>query len=86
MDTLEIPSSCRNFKNYKKVVVKKLLTARRTNSAEKKYKKCVQNSKNRIQNIRQKLKDEQHHLNVYNKYVENEQEKTKRLKDAVDCM
>ena len=37
MDTLEIPSSCRNFKNYKKVVVKKLLTARRTNSAEKKY-------------------------------------------------
>ena len=49
MDTLEIPSSCRNFKNYKKVVVKKLLTARRTNSAEKKYKKCVQNSKYKIQ-------------------------------------
>ena len=26
MDTLEIPGSCRGFKNYKKVVVKKLLT------------------------------------------------------------
>ena len=86
MDTLEIPSSCRNFKNYKKVVVKKLLTARRTNSAEKKYKKCVQNSKYKIHNQKIKLKIEQGELNVYERYVEKEQEKTKRLKDAVDCM
>ena len=86
MDTLEIPSSCRNFKNYKKVVVKKMLSARRTNSTEKQYKKSIQNSKDRIKNIRQKLKDEQGELNVYKKYVEREQEKTKRLKDAVDCM
>ena len=86
MDTLEIPSSCRNFKNYKKVVVKKLLTARRTNSAEKKYKKCVQNSKDKIHRQKIKLKIEQGELNVYKRYVEKEQEKTKRLKDAVDCM
>jgi len=86
MYTLEIPSSCRNFKNYKKVVVKKLLTARRTNSAEKKYKKFVQNSKYKIHNQKIKLKIEQGELNVYKRYVEKEQEKTKRLKDAVDCM
>ena len=86
MDTLEIPNSCRNFKNYKKVVVKKLLTARRTNSAEKKYERCVQNSKYKIHNQKIKLKIEQGELNVYKRYVEREQEKTKRLKDAVDCM
>jgi len=86
MDTLEIPSSCRNFKNYKKVVVKKMLSARRTNSTEKKYKRCVQNSKDKIKNQQIKLKIEQGELNVYEKYVKKEQEKTKRLKDAVDCM
>ena len=86
MDTLEIPSSCRNFKNYKKVVVKKMLSARRTNSTEKQYKKSVQNSKDRIKIQRMKLKIEQGKLDLYKRFVEKEQEKTKRLKDAVDCM
>ena len=86
MDTLEIPSSCRNFKNYKKVVVKKMLTARKDNRVEKQYKKRIRNTQNRIKNQRMKLRIEQGELNVYKKYVEREQEKTKRLKDAVDCM
>ena len=86
MDTLEIPSSCRNFKNYKKVVVKKLLTARRTNSTEKQYKKSIQNLKDKMKNQRMKLKIEQGELNVYKRFVQKEQGKTKRLKDAVDCM
>ena len=38
IDTLDIPSSCRGFKNYKKVIIKKLLTRNKNSAILKKYK------------------------------------------------
>ena len=85
-NTLEIPSSCKGFKNYKKVVVKKMLTARKGNRVEKQYNKRIINTKYRMGILRQRMRNEKNELTLFKGYVEKEKEKTKRLQDAADCM
>ena len=90
MDTLEIPGSCRGFKNYKKVVVKKLLTPIKQNITsykcyrEKNWRMCdSSNPKIENKNLKEnRHKYEEHTLSC----IKEREQKLKRFQDAIDCM
>ena len=86
MDTLEIPSSCRNFKNYKKVVVKKLLTKSKKDKTIQIYERRIKETKDRIQDFKEYIKEKEADISSYSECAEKGRQKIKRLKDAVDCM
>jgi len=86
INTLEIPCSCRGFKNYKKVVVKKLLTKSRKDGDRKTYERRIKETNDRIKTLRERIKDEQKGITLYNGYLEKEKEKDKRFQEAIDCM
>ena len=86
MDTLEIPSSCRNFKNYKKVVVKKLLTKSKKDKTIQIYERRIKETNDRIQDFKEYIKEKEADISSYSECVEKGRQKINRLKEAIDCM
>ena len=86
MDTLEIPSSCRNFKNYKKVVVKKLLTKSKKDKTIQIYELRIKETKDRIQDFKEYIKEKEADISSYSECAEKGRQKINRLKEAIDCM
>jgi len=52
-----------------------MLTARKGNGVEKQYNKRIINTKYRMGILRQKMRNEQNELNLYEEHVEKEKEK-----------
>mgnify|MGYP003683039169 FL=1 len=86
MDTLEIPSSCRNFKNYKKVVVKKLLTKSKKDKTVEIYDRRIKETKDRIHDFKEYIKEKEADISSYSECAEKGRQKINRLKEAIDCM
>ena len=86
IDTLEIPGSCRGFNNYKKVVVKKLLTKSKKDKTVQMYELRIKDTKDRIEKFKEYIKGEEDNISSYSECAEKGRQTVIRLKEAIDCM
>lgn len=84
--TLEIPASCRGFKNYKKIVIKKLHTKQKNSKKSKKLSNVEIKHKQSIESYKQHIKYCEKQLEITKQLAEEEKLKLKRLEDAIDSM
>ena len=86
IDTLDIPSSCRGFKNYKKVIIKKLYTHNKKSRLSNKFIRDKQSSERNIVNLKRRIAYSQAQYNIANENIEKEKNKSERLKIALESM
>ena len=84
--TLELPSSCRNFKNMKKQVIKKLFTQIKNNNSIKKDKYLLQRMNNKIMFLESDLRKAKLEKNKIEKAIKREENKLLKLKMSVDSI
>ena len=83
IDTLEIPGSCKGFKNYKKVIIKKLYTKQKNNNKYKKYINEEKKYKQSIEMYKEQIKYSQEQIKISKQLAEKEKDKLKRLEEAI---
>ena len=83
IDTLEPPKSCRNFKCYKKMIIKKLLTQNKKDNVVHKNTTKKRRTLKTIEKIEQRLLYEKAKIETFDKNIKCETEKTNKLKEAL---
>jgi hypothetical protein len=86
LSTLELPSSCRNFKNMKKQVIKKLFTQSKNNSSIKKEKYILQRMNNKIMFLESDLRKAKLEKSKIEKGIKRGENKLLKLKMSVDSI
>ena len=86
INTLEIPGSCRGYKNYKKVIIKKLYTKQKNSNNHKRYVNEEIRHKESIESYKRQIKYCEKQIKISKILAEKEKEKLKRLEDAIDSM
>ena len=93
IDTLDIPSSCRGFKNYKKVIIKKLLTRNKNYVILKKYKRDkyrknieINRALNNIEYYKRSIKEKEESLISIDENIKKENKKSDKLEIALDSI
>ena len=86
INTLEIPGSCRGYKNYKKVIIKKLYTKQKNSKNHKKYTNEEIKLNKSIETYKQQIEYCKKQIEMSKKLSEEEKLKLKRLEDAIESM
>ena len=85
-ESLEMPESCRNYKNYKKMVVKKLYTKYKKEKEEEKYIKENKKFSREEELLKHKLELLKHKKKLNDLKILKTKRKMNRIKDAVDSV
>ena len=86
IDTLEIPGSCKGFKNYKKIIIKKLYTKQKNSKKSKKLSNDEIKYKQSIESYKRQIKYCEQQIMISKQLAEEEKLKLKRLEDAIDSI
>ena len=86
INTLEIPGSCRGYKNYKKVIIKKLYTKQKNSKKSNKLSNDEIRHKESIESYKRQIKYCEQQIEISKQLAEEEKLKMKRLEDAIDSM
>ena len=72
-----------DFKNYKKVIIKKLYTKQKNNNKYKKYINEGKKYKQSIEMYKEQIKYSQEQIKISKQLAEKEKDKLKRLEEAI---
>ena len=86
INTLEIPGSCRGYKNYKKVIIKKLYTKQKNSKNHKKYTNEEIKLNKSIEMYKQQIEYCKQQIVMSKKLSEEGKLKLKRLEDAIESI
>ena len=86
INTLEIPGSCRGYKNYKKVIIKKLYTKQKNSKNHKKYTNDEIKLNESIETYKKQIKYCEQQIIISKKLAKEEKHKLKRLEDAIESV
>ena len=86
IDTLDIPSSHREFKNYKKVIIKKLYTQNKKSPLSNKFKRDKKTEEINIARLKKRIESSQNQIIKADQNIEKEKNKSERLKIALESM
>ena len=86
INTLEIPGSCRGYKNYKKVIIKKLYTKQKNSKNHKKYTNDEIKLNESIETYKEQIKYCEQQLEITKQLAVKEKLKMVRLEYAIDSM
>ena len=86
IDTLDIPSSCRGFKNYKKVIIKKLYTQNKKSPLSNKFIRDKKTEERNIARLKMRIEYSQNKILKSEQNIEKEKNKSERLKIALESM
>ena len=86
IDTLDIPSSCRGFKNYKKVIIKKLYTQNKKSPLSNKFIRDKKTEERNIARLKMRIESSQEKITHADQNIEKEKNKSERLKIALESM
>jgi hypothetical protein len=86
INTLEIPGSCRGYKNYKKVIIKKLYTKQKNSKNNKKYTNDEIKLNESIETYKEQIKYCEQQIIISKKLAKEEKHKLKRLEDAIESV
>ena len=86
IETLDIPSSCRGFKNYKKVIVKKLLTQNKKANNINYYIKREEKAQQEIDRCKEIIAKKAEDIRTYKFAAGQAKDKRNRLEDAIESM
>lgn len=86
INTLEIPGSCRGYKNYKKVIIKKLYTKQKNSKNHKKYTNDEIKLNESIETYKEQIKYCEQQIIISKKLAKEEKHKLKRLEDAIESV
>jgi len=86
INTLEIPGSCRGYKNYKKVIIKKLYTKQKNSKNHKKYTNDEIKLNESIETYKKQIKYCEQQIMISKKLAKEEKHKLKRLEDAIESV
>lgn len=84
--TLELPASCRNFKNMKKQVIKKLYTQAKNHNSIKKDKYLLQRMNNKIMFLESDLRKAKLEKSKKENDIKREENKLLKLKICIDSI
>ena len=85
-ESLEMPESCRNYKNYKKMVVKKLYTKYKKEKEEEKYIRENKKFSREEEELRHKLEVLKYKKELNDLKILKTKRKMNRIKDAIDIV
>ena len=86
INTLEIPGSCKGYKNYKKVIIKKLYTKQKNSKNHKKYTNDEIKLNESIETYKKQIKYCEQQIIISKKLAKEEKHKLKRLEDAIESV
>jgi len=86
INTLDIPSSCRGFKNYKKVIIKKLYTQNKKSLLSNKFIRDKQSAERKIVNLKRRIEYYNKDITLTEEKIQKEKNKSERLKIALESM
>ena len=78
--TLDIPLSCRGFKNYKKVIIKKLYTQNKKSRILNKFTRDKQSAERNVTKLQRRIAYSQNQILNIDQNIEKEKNKSERLK------
>ena len=86
LESLEMPDSCKSYKNYKKMIIKKLYTQCKNTKEDRKY--ITKNIKldREMERMRMKYKQLADEKKMNEKSIKNYKDKLNRFKDAIDVV
>ena len=85
-ETLEMPESCKGYKNYKKMIIKKLYTKCKSCKEEKKYISKNVKLDREMERLRKRYEQLEKEKKMNEDSIVKSREKLDRLKDAIDIV
>ena len=84
INTLEMPKSCRGFKNYKKVIIKKLLTKCKKDNVAYHHTKKKDKTLAEIERLKARIMHNEKLVIEQESYISDALEKAERIQNALD--